>query len=141
MQPSRQFPELETSCLSLKAPIGSALAVELVLDAHVHLHHAQLIQHVRTNGRVVFQAYKDERSAVWRHVTPALSEEAVLTVSWLAIANAAPGASYSVVVSIRDSHGRLVDGTATGNNPCRLPREIGPASDPTDLGRLDIIVM
>lgn len=117
------------------------LSVELTVEAHVYLHDADVVQALETHGRALSQAYKDERSALWRQVGPPDGgDEAELAVSWLAIANAAPQADYVATLTIRDGRGALLEAWPGSQNPTRVPGRIGPSGNPTDIGRIGITV-
>jgi hypothetical protein len=118
------------------------LSVDLTLDPHVYLHDAELVQNCGRHARVLPQAYKDESSVVWRHVEPCAPGAGTisLSVSWRVIANAAPGARYVAMLSVRDARGDLIQPLEPFENPARAQGQIGPAANPTDIGRFSVSI-
>ncbi|CAN7189294.1 hypothetical protein LJR225_000523 [Phenylobacterium sp. LjRoot225] len=125
--------------LAAGASVGP-LSVELTLDRHVYLHEAELVQACGRHARMLPQAYKDESSVVWRQVEPCPpdAETTAFTVGWRVIANAAPGATYAAALSVRDARGELIRPVESFENPVRAQGQIGPAANPTDIGRLSV---
>jgi len=132
----------QTSIRLIARPGAGPLSVELTLEPHVYLHFAELVQDVGAHGMTIPQAYKNESSVVWRQIEARAPDSATIAfdISWLAIANAAPGAFYTAIVTVRDAHCDLLDGDDMFGNPTRARGQIGPASNPTDIGRLDVLV-
>jgi len=132
----------QTSIRLTARPGAVPLSVELTLEPHVYLHFAELVQDVGAHGMTVPQAYKNESSVIWRQIEACTPDSATIAfdISWLAIANAVPGAFYTAILTVRDAHCDLLDGDDTFRNPARARGQIGPASNPTDIGRLELII-
>ena len=132
--------EFPAAKLSLKASPDMSLNVELIIEPHVYLHEAELVQRMGIHGCVVPQAYKDEHSVIWRQVEiPSGGAcSTAFAVSWVTVANVTPGVEYWAILRIRDSKGHLLEGENAAENPRRVRGKIGPVSAPIDAGRLAV---
>lgn len=119
------------------------LCVELAVDPQIFLYEAKLVQDCGFHRRVLPLAYKSESAAIWRQIEPCTPQCAMVTLhaTWISIANASPGSHYRVTVSVRDAALEILDGTGLVSNPAWRTCQIGPADDPTDHGRMDMIIL
>lgn len=128
---------LVARCGSETAPLN----VELTLEPHVYLLDAELIVDLGEHASTVPHSFKDGSSAAWRHLKPSAQDGTVsFTIWWRAIANASPDAAYKALITVRDSRCRLLEGGRGFANPAVAAGRIGPAHNPTDIGRVTITV-
>lgn len=123
-------------------PQSWPLCVELAIDPQIFLYEAKLVQDCGLHRRALPISYQSECSAIWRHIEPCRSQrgEVALEVRWISIAPASPGSQYRATLSVRDARLELLHDGMPIFNPAWRTCQIGPAHEPTDHGRFDIVI-
>jgi hypothetical protein len=117
------------------------LNVELTLEPHVYLHEAELILHRGVHATAMPHGFKEGSSAAWRNLESGGDLETFsVSIWWRAIANASPEIGYDAFITVRDSRCALLKPQPGFENPARAPGRIGPPANPTDIGRIAILV-
>jgi hypothetical protein len=115
------------------------IMVTLAVDSSVYLYSADIDPDPRACR---LSRSKTENSATW---TDQISfeqsdQEVKICVSWVAVDSVNPGRPYKATLAVLDGSGALAPAGPGFANPVDICGRIGPASDPTDIGRVSIII-
>jgi hypothetical protein len=132
-----------TKMLFLKPrPDREPLSVRLTVDSHVYLYGAELMQDCGGHSKVVAVSTKGLDSAAWSAVSRCSADATNISfgVRYETVYTEKPGHRYTIELAVLDSQGVPLDAYDGSQNPCRDDGEIGPAGNPTDMGRFGVFV-
>ena len=117
------------------------ILVTLAVDSSVYLYSADIDPDPRARICRLSRS-KTENSATW---TDQISfdegdQEVKIRVNWVAVDSVNPGRPYKATLAVLDGSGALARAKPGFANPIDITGRIGPASDPTDMGRVSIII-
>ena len=117
------------------------ILVTLAVDSSVYLYSADIDPDPRARICRLSRS-KTENSATW---TDQISfdqgdQEVKIRVNWVAVDSVNPGRPYKATLAVLDGSGSLAAPRPGSANPMDICGRIGPASDPTDMGRVSIII-
>jgi hypothetical protein len=124
-----------------RSPSPGPILVTLEVDSSVYLYSADIDPDPRARICRLSRS-KTENSATW---TDQISfdqadQEVKILVHWVAVDSVNPGRPYKATLAVLDSSGALAPARPGFANPLDVSSRIGPASDPTDMGRVSIII-
>jgi hypothetical protein len=122
-------------------PGNGPLKVTLTLDSTVYLYSAELYQDCGANTALV-PGSKTEDTAEWTGITPCPPDAPSISfaVRWEGVHNVTPGQLYTAELIVEDAGGARLLAQEGSTNPTLIPGQIGPASNPTDFGRVGVFV-
>lgn len=124
-----------------RSDAASPLLVSLAVDSSVYLYSADIEPDRRASTRRISRT-RTENTASWTDLITFEGEgqEVRIGVNWVAVDSVAPGRTYRATLTVRDGAGALAQTLPGSVNPIDISGRIGPASDPTDMGRIDIVI-
>jgi hypothetical protein len=131
---------MTTMCLKRSERI-SPFVVSLDVESSVYLHSLEIEPNPRASTRLLSRE-RTGASAVWSDLISfdADTREARIGVKWVTTGSAAPGRRYKATLSILDEAGVLAPAKPGYSNPIVIKGRIGPAADPTDERRVNIVI-
>lgn len=113
----------------------------LAVDSSVYLYSADIDPDPRAPMCRLSRS-KTENTATWTdQISFDLSDQEVkIRVNWVAVDSVNPGRPYKATLAVLDGAGELAPASPGFANPVDIRGRIGPASNPTDVGRVNIII-